>query len=103
MKIKTYDGGHYLKACNSVTYWAINDNIFIELNRQGLKYFIYNNLHNFHEDKPIFEICYEPETYFPNTDNQSFLEEERIYSEIENFLIDYITTGRPNENDSSWY
>jgi hypothetical protein len=99
MKIKTYDGGHYLKACNSITYWAINDNIFIELNSQGLKYLVYNNLHNFHEDKPIFEICFEPETYFPSTDNQNFLEEERINNEIEKFLIDYVTHGRPNETN----
>ena len=101
MKIKTYDGGHYLKACNSITYWAINDNIFIELNRQGLKYLVYNNLHNFHENKPIFEICFEPETYFPSTDNQNFLEEERINNEIEKFLIDYVTNRRPNETNSS--
>lgn len=103
MKIKTFDGGHYLKACNSITYWAINDNIFIELNRQGLKYLVYNNLHNFHENKPIFEICFEPETYFPSTDNQNFLEEERINNEIEKFLIDYVTNRRPNETNSSWY
>ena len=103
MKIKTYDGGHYLKECNSITYWAINDNIFIELNRQGLKYLVYNNLHNFHENKPIFEICFEPETYFPSTDNQNYLEEERINNEIEKFLIDYVTNRRPNETNSSWY
>ena len=35
MKIKTYDGGHYLKACNSITYWAIDDNLFIELNTKS--------------------------------------------------------------------
>ena len=98
MKIKTYDGGHYLKACNSITYWAIDDSLFIELNKQGLKYFIYDNLHNFQEDRYIFEISYDPETYFPNIDDQNFLEEERIYDEIRKFLIDYVTNRRPNEN-----
>ena len=90
MKIRTYDGGHYLKACNSITYWAIDDILFIELNKQGLKYFIYDNLHNFQEDKHIFEIAYDPETYFPNVDEKSELEENRIFNEIKKFLIDYV-------------
>ncbi|MBP9562711.1 MAG: hypothetical protein KBE21_04800 [Acetoanaerobium sp.] len=55
---------------------------------------MYDNLHHFQEDKHIFEISYDPETYFPNMDDQNFLEEERIYDEIRKFLIDYVTNRR---------
>lgn len=103
MKIKRYCGGNYLKACNSIIYWTINDKLFIELNWQGLKYCVYSNLQDLYEDKPIFEIWYEPETYFPNIDEQNLLEEERIDSEIETFLLDYINNGRHYETNSSWY
>lgn len=101
MKIKTYSGGHYLRACNSIMYWTIDDNLFIELNWQGLKYCVYDSLHNLYEDKHIFEISYEPETYFPNVDEQSLLEEERITNEIKEFLITYVTRRRTNESKSS--
>ena len=101
MKIKTYDGGHYLKACNSTTYWAVNDKIFIELNQQGLNFYIYDSLQSFNEGNHIFEISYDPKTYFPNEDDQNLLEEERIYMEIEKFLVNYVTNRRPNETNSN--
>ena len=94
MRIKTYCGGYYLKACNTITYWAINRYIFIELNQQGLKSLIYDSLHNFQEGKHIFQIDYEPNLHFPNVEDQNQLEKDRIFNEIRKFLIDNITKRR---------
>ena len=90
MRIKTYSGGQYIKACNTITYWVVNGNVFIELYSQGLKYLVYDSLQSFHEDKPIFEIYHEPEIYFPNTEDQNQLEEDRVFDEIRKFLISHV-------------
>ena len=94
MRIKTYCGGHYLKACNTITYWAINQDIFIELNQQGLKSLIYDSLHNFQEGKHILQIDYEPNLHFPNAEYQNELEEDRVFNEIRKFLIGHVTKRR---------
>lgn len=100
MDIRTYCGGHYLKACNSIMYWIIGEDVFIELNRQGLKYSVYDSLDSFYEDKRIFEIDYDPERYFPNEDEPNSLEEERISDEIKEFLINYITSRERRCNEA---
>ena len=90
MRIKTYSGGQDVRACNTIAYWIVSGNVVIERYSQGLKYLVYDSLQGFHEDKPIFEIYHEPKTYFPNTEEQNQLEEDRVFDEIRKFLISHV-------------